>query len=437
MLMKLLAVPLMAGAAFGMSVEEAHRTIREEVQNYKGERLAGKSLCDQYSCCETQTDDCNLSDMPQDQTSLILPGGESRCIFTDSTPYAAQVIPGDSDKLLVYFQGGGACWDETSTKLKFCTTDSSPSSLNGIFNRDDPKNVHKDYTVVQMLYCSGDVFGGNVTQAYTDSSGNLVKQMGLTNVQMTLDWIVAQQKSGQLAPKLADLVVAGCSAGSLGAQLWGNQVVNQLSWDKASIMPDSYAGLFAPGVEGPLVKDYGFCTSGFLNQANTDKCNAGDITMRDIDQQFLGDRPDVAYAFIQSKTDSVQESFYIATAESMGQPAEITPTEFYEGITEIFESYNAYPNFVTYLVDGSQHCFTPSSVYYSADAMGPKDDGSSNTGPVMVDWVGASIPMTEGKAIDTVCEGEVTTGNSKGVGIGDDNTYCAADLVGKTFTEHY
>jgi hypothetical protein len=437
MLMNLLTVPLMASAAYGMTIGEAHKTIREEVAQYKGERMAGKDLCDQYSCCETQKDACNLSDMPQDQTSLILPGGESRCIFTDSTPYAAQVIPGDKDKLLVYFQGGGACWDETSTKLKFCTTDASPSGLSGIFNRDDPKNAHKDYTVVQMLYCSGDVFGGNVTQAYEDSSGNLVKQMGLTNVQMTLDWIVAQQKSGELAPKLADLVVAGCSAGSLGAQLWGNQVVNQLSWEKASVMPDSYAGLFAPGVEGPLIKNYGFCSSGFLNQANYEACMAGNVQMRDIEAQFLGDRPDVAYAYIQSKTDSVQESFYVATAESMGSDPAITPTTFYEGITEIFEGYNAFPNFVTYLVDGSQHCFTPSSVYYSADAMGPKDDGSSNSGPVMVDWVGASIPLTEGKAINTVCEGATATSDKKGVAIGDDNTYCSAGLVDKTYTEHY
>ena len=30
--------------------------------------------------------------------------------------------------------------------------------------------------------------------------------------------------------------------------------------------------------------------------------------------------------------------------------------------------YNQFPNFMTYLVDGQQHCFTPSSKYFTAGA---------------------------------------------------------------------
>ena len=330
----MLKYALLPLAVSAMTFEEAKTNIKAEVASYgAGPR---KSLCEEYTCCELSKSTCDISSMPQDQTTLVLPGGNSRCIFSDSTPYAAQIIPGDKDKLLVYFQGGGACWDETSTNLGFCLSDSSPSSLSGIFDRNEARNAHKDYTVIQMLYCSGDVFGGNVTQTYNDSQGQPVVQVGLTNVQLTLDWIKAQQKSGQLASTLTDLVVAGCSAGSLGAQLWGNQVVNQLSWKTASVMPDSYAGLFADGVEGPLVKNYGFCSSGFLNDENYKKCEAGEIRMRDIESQFLSDRPDVAAAFIQSKTDIVQESFYIATAALMHLPAAITPTEFYNGVNDIF-----------------------------------------------------------------------------------------------------
>lgn len=162
-------------------------------------------------------------------------------------------------------------------------------------------------------------------------------QRGLINAQATLDWVKAQQKSGALASTFTDVVVAGCSAGSIGAQLWGNQVIKSLSWKKASIMPDSYAGLFPDGVEGPLVYNYGFCNSGFLNEANYEKCMNQQIRLRDMNDQFMTELPSIPYSFIQSKTDIVQESFYVATGVLCKKDAAITPAEFYAGVNDIFE----------------------------------------------------------------------------------------------------
>ena len=79
-------------------------------------------------------------------------------MYSTSTPYAFQVIPRASDKVLVYFQGGGACWTKETTKLGLCTTDATPSELEGIFDGADKKNKYKDFTIVQALYCSGDVW---------------------------------------------------------------------------------------------------------------------------------------------------------------------------------------------------------------------------------------------------------------------------------------
>ncbi len=44
----------------------------------------------------------------------------------------------------------------------------------------------------------------------------------------------------------------------------------------------------------------------------------------------------------------------------------ITKEEFYAKLNEAFSGYNKQPNFLTYLVDNDQHCFTPMSVYYTA-----------------------------------------------------------------------
>ena len=88
-------------------------------------------------------------------------------------------------------------------------------------------------------------------------------------------------------------------------------------------------------------------------------------------------------------------------------------------------------------MNGNQHCFTPSSVYYEADAMGPKDKGETNTGPMMYDWVANSIPLQSSESISTVCEGTVENNSTNSDKKRADNTYCSASVVPKTYTETY
>lgn len=237
-----------------ISYETAKSVIQKHVASFE---TPGQDLCTKYTCCNVSaSESCSLADMPKDETTLVLPGGETRCIYSYSTPFAFQVIPGASDKVLLYFQGGGACWDAESTKLGFCTSDVSPQSATGIFDRSNTNNQFRDYTIVHVMYCSGDIFGGNVVRDYDDKDGVPVTQKGFKNAEASLDWVVSQQAAGHLASSLSDLVVMGCSAGSIGAQLWGNQAVTRVKWSRAAVMPDSYAGVFPPGSQGPLIYDY-------------------------------------------------------------------------------------------------------------------------------------------------------------------------------------
>lgn len=152
-----LALILRARSIAALDFDEASRIIQNHVKYYSSNDQ--ENLCDIYNCCTiSETESCNLSDLEADRTNLVYPGGNTRCIFSDSTAYSFQVIPGDTDKLLVYFQGGGACWSEYTTNSGFCTTDAKPDALSGIFNRTNEKNIYRNYTIVQMLYCSGDVW---------------------------------------------------------------------------------------------------------------------------------------------------------------------------------------------------------------------------------------------------------------------------------------
>lgn len=78
------------------------------------------------------------------------------------------------------------------------------------------------------------------------------------------------------------------------------------------------------------------------------------------------------------------------------------------------------------MVSGNQHCFSPASVYYTADAMGPRDEGATNAGPMMTEWT-AALPLANGESISTVCEGDAS--NNK--------TYCDTAINPKSYTETY
>ena len=215
----------------------------------------------------------------------------------------------------------------------------------------------------------------------------------------------------------------------LGAQLWGSQVASSLKWQRAAVVPDSYAGVFPPGSTGPLVQSYGFCTSGFLNDELQKKCDAGTMELTELDLYLMSTAPSVPWVFLQSKTDIVQQSFYVSIAISMNATQKtITPTEFYNGVNDIFGLYNAQrANFVTYLINGDHHCYTPQTVYYTADPVSDSDNGAQSQSPLLYAYVN-TLPLAAGGQISTVCDGALQRGAS-------DNTYCSSKVVPKTFVE--
>ena len=199
----------------------------------------------------------------------VYPGGDTRCIFSDSTPYSFEVIPGNSDDLLFFFQGGGACWDKETTtgKMRACYTDANPmQSRAGVFNRTLLSNPFRDYTIVHVLYCSGDMHAGATTRSYLDSNGSPVVQAGAANTRAVLEWVKAQPEFGPVGgvgkgeggTGNRNLVVMGASAGAIAAQLWADILLKEIPHAHASVVIDSFIGVY-PSVKviGGLIKDFG------------------------------------------------------------------------------------------------------------------------------------------------------------------------------------
>ncbi len=67
----------------------AFETIRADVASYAP---PSRDMCSGVNCCTIGSGEaCSLTSMPKDQTTLVMPGGETRCIYSYSTPFAFQV----------------------------------------------------------------------------------------------------------------------------------------------------------------------------------------------------------------------------------------------------------------------------------------------------------------------------------------------------------
>lgn len=70
--------------------EEAKQIIQNYVKSYG--HTSNADLCTTNTCCTmSSTQKCAISGFKKDSSTLVLPGGKTRCIFSDSTPYAFQV----------------------------------------------------------------------------------------------------------------------------------------------------------------------------------------------------------------------------------------------------------------------------------------------------------------------------------------------------------
>ena len=238
------------------------------------------------SCTLSATESCSLDHLSHDTSTLIYPGGSTSCI--DSEPFAFQVYPGSSDNLLIYFQGGGCCWDQDSYELGLCSKTLEPySQSSGVFCRNghcssSEDNPFEDYTIVVALYCSGDAFVGDVARPDW-SRTNTVVQRGSANVQSIIDYVTGQFTA------IDSLVLMGCSAGSLGVQANANNIFSELessgvSYERSLVVPDSYAGVFPPDTESFMIKDFGACETPAITSDVDLKtsCDKGTITLGEI-----------------------------------------------------------------------------------------------------------------------------------------------------------
>lgn len=129
------------------------------------------------------------------------------CLWGDT--YRALVRDKGSDNLLIYLEGGGACWTALCAAN---TTASSAIAESGILDDKATTNVVASWNVVYVPYCDGSVFSGdNELQAMGPSGGMQTRyHHGVENLTAALDLAKAT------FPNPKRILLAGSSAGGYG-----------------------------------------------------------------------------------------------------------------------------------------------------------------------------------------------------------------------------
>jgi hypothetical protein len=169
--------------------------------------------------------------------------------------------------LLIYFAGGGACWDdrtcvgsalesaptylpevtETTQLLDAASDDLLPDpGVGGVLTRvDGSDNPFAAFAKVYIPYCTGDVHIGSADTSYQYPSLPpwTIRHRGFDNLRVVLKWL----QEHRLSPR-QNLTLAGSSAGGYAA-LFNFPVIRDALGDgpRYSIIVDSASGVLTDG----------------------------------------------------------------------------------------------------------------------------------------------------------------------------------------------
>jgi cysteine-rich repeat protein len=137
----------------------------------------------------------------------------TRCMNGSPAGFAVNHNP-DSSNVMIYLEGGGACFSDVCDFTAFSIPFLPPSD--GIFSRVNSANPVRDWTMIYVPYCTGDIHAGDAEQML---GGQLRQFRGYSNITRYLEQWVPSFPAERV-------LLTGISAGGFGAALNSTQVAD-------------------------------------------------------------------------------------------------------------------------------------------------------------------------------------------------------------------
>ncbi|MCP4842723.1 MAG: vtpJ-therm [Halieaceae bacterium] len=162
----------------------------------------------------------------------------------DGSEYRMATYDQGSDELVIFLQGGGACWSTLCSATQSAET-GIPQV--GILDPDREDNPVKSWNQVYLPYCDGGLHASDADNDYDGDGSPETRQRGLHNLSASLDVAV------NAFPSPSRILLTGASAGAYGTT-FALPLVRQLYPDvPIDVVNDSGVGIGIPDDQSYLM----------------------------------------------------------------------------------------------------------------------------------------------------------------------------------------
>lgn len=193
-----------------------------------------------------------------------LPRSDTRCRNGSTTGIGVRLLPG-AEAVMIYLQGGGACYDAKSCAQNANTPIAGESfsredfddwvaklGNQGVFNTTNPTNPVARWNHVYIPYCTGDLHGGVKDNGSVPGVTGRQRFVGYRNVKNILQFIAPYFQHAE------DIALVGASAGGVGVLINYPQVVDAFGGRSVAALVDS----------APVIPESAIKTSCFQRKLN-------------------------------------------------------------------------------------------------------------------------------------------------------------------------
>ena len=302
---------------------------------------------------------------------------ESRCMNDTPTGIGVNLNP-DSRNVVIYLEGGGACFNSFTCASVAHTNGFNASTMAsvasqygslGLFDRNDAANPFRDWNYVFVPYCTGDIHAG------ANLAGLGGRTMtGYTNMGHYL------QRLSPTFPDAETVMLTGSSAGGFGAAYNYDRVAQAFGSRRVLLLDDS----------GPPLSDTYLnpCLQQLLRDTwsldDTLPADCADCRQPDggglvnLATHVAIKYPDRRAGLVTSNRDGVIRTFYGFGYPTCSSIAPMPEAVFNEGIDELVGTILApYQNFRGFVIEGGVHVWL-------LDPLG----GTTSGGVTLSDWIG-------------------------------------------------
>jgi hypothetical protein len=319
-----------------------------------------------------------------------VPFDNAFCRDGSTTGIGVNVHPG-ATKLMIFLQGGGACFDALTcldNPSTFGAADFASlmpdggAASPGVFDRSDPANPVSDWNYVFVPYCTGDVHSGNQPNGMVPGLTTTQLFVGYANIGAFLARIVPT------FPSQTQVLLTGVSAGGFGAAANYIHVARAFGTVPVTLFDDSGPMMDSPYVATCLSQDWvqtWALDRTILADCGSDCANDGHFLI-DYTKHVVAAYPNIAFGLLESTDDVTITKFFGFGANNCTTVAPLSGDTFTAGLDDIRTKLAAYPNFGEYVFSGTRHTTIENTADFDSLSVGA-DAGTDAGGVAVTAWM--------------------------------------------------